>query len=515
MRVYRGDTTELLTVYKDSAFETRHADPMQADAWGRLPEFYIEPDGKPYRLEIHYPHPYGTVKTYHGVADEPNTAAAKPYHAPALPLQELTKASVELKPADFGTVVHVKGTGTQTPVVLPNASAVEAGAVIAIRNAGDAGVLRIQAQSIDLIDDKSTLVLTNADEIVGLAATGKGYVTLFRSAPRSGVQTVLTRGETTLPATAPAGATYLAPINADAPYAADSIYIADGLGGYTERRPQSGDMAIVLDEDDGSQIKRFGSTTETSTSLSISNTLGLFRSMPVSGPGIPSGATITEVVENTSVTLSDAATATATNKEYVFGFAGPELPAILIYTAKGWVALTDYLAGLVASAAESIFAAVQRDQSQTMTVRAEFADATTSKVAFGGENPTANAWTDDVLNTEVDNSIENASLENNRVTLPRGRYNIRAYRTFFESGKTAIRFRSDLKTVTGPTVILDTGIQGQALIDQTCDLTAQSEFVLQFHVQGSVTDTTLGDVNGRGGEPEIYAQVVITKLSEL
>lgn len=57
----------------------------------------------------------------------------------------------------------------------------------------------------------------------------------------------------------------------------------------------------------------FTGTTDSTTAVLVANTTGLVVGQVVAGSGVPSYATIEAITENTSITLSQAATATATN----------------------------------------------------------------------------------------------------------------------------------------------------------------------------------------------------------
>lgn len=62
-----------------------------------------------------------------------------------------------------------------------------------------------------------------------------------------------------------------------------------------------------------------GNTTNASNSITtLSSTTGLYVGMPVSGSGIPAGATIASIVNSTSITISANATATATAVSLTF-----------------------------------------------------------------------------------------------------------------------------------------------------------------------------------------------------
>ncbi|HRH38811.1 MAG TPA: hypothetical protein PK760_10725, partial [Flavobacteriales bacterium] len=61
-----------------------------------------------------------------------------------------------------------------------------------------------------------------------------------------------------------------------------------------------------------------GSTSNASTTMTVTSTTGIFAGSPVSGPGIPAGATVASITNATTLVLSVAATSTNTNQPYSF-----------------------------------------------------------------------------------------------------------------------------------------------------------------------------------------------------
>jgi len=69
-----------------------------------------------------------------------------------------------------------------------------------------------------------------------------------------------------------------------------------------------------------------GTTTSTSTTVTMASTSGVFAGQPVSGTGIPANATVVSVTANTSIVISAAATASGT-VTLTFTPSGDNLPA--------------------------------------------------------------------------------------------------------------------------------------------------------------------------------------------
>ncbi len=69
-----------------------------------------------------------------------------------------------------------------------------------------------------------------------------------------------------------------------------------------------------------------GTTTNTSTTVTMASTSGVFAGQPVTGTGIPANTTVVSVTANTSIVISAAATASAT-VTLTFTPSGRNLPA--------------------------------------------------------------------------------------------------------------------------------------------------------------------------------------------
>lgn len=69
-----------------------------------------------------------------------------------------------------------------------------------------------------------------------------------------------------------------------------------------------------------------GGTTSTNTTVTMADTTGVFPGQPVTGAGIPANTTVVSVTANTSIVISQAATATAT-VPLTFTPSGKNLPA--------------------------------------------------------------------------------------------------------------------------------------------------------------------------------------------
>jgi len=145
-----------------------------------------------------------------------------------------------------------------------------------------------------------------------------------------------------------------------------------------------------------------------------------------------------------------------------------------------------------------------------------------------GGTPTTDAWTTAVLNTSVINTITDASLASNEITLPAGRYRVKARKVFAATGESRIRF----KTVdSSDVVILSESIHAgnvistnsanaivgvTAMLDGEFEIATSTDFVLQYYVnvnQHTTATQGLGIPSNISGAVEIYATVTIEEIT--
>lgn len=145
-----------------------------------------------------------------------------------------------------------------------------------------------------------------------------------------------------------------------------------------------------------------------------------------------------------------------------------------------------------------------------------------------GGTPTQDAWTTAVLNTSVVNTITDASLASNKITLPSGRYRVKARKVFAVTGESRIRFKTDADS---SVVILSESIHSgniistnssnvtaafTAMLDGEFEISESTDFILQYYVnvnQGSTAAQGLGMPSSISSTAEVYATVVIEDLS--
>lgn len=147
-----------------------------------------------------------------------------------------------------------------------------------------------------------------------------------------------------------------------------------------------------------------------------------------------------------------------------------------------------------------------------------------------GGTPTTAAWTTAVLNTSVINTITDSSLASNEITLPAGRYRVKARKVFSTNHECRIRF----KTADSSDVIIlsesvhsghSVSTQSQntlmaltAMLDGEFVITESTDFVLQYYVavnQHTTATQGLGIPSNISGAVEIYATVIIEDLASL
>jgi hypothetical protein len=351
LRFYDADSQNILPVYKDAAFSLPHSNPIRVDSWGRFPNVFVKPTGRTYRAA--YTYPDGNTVEYGPFDSGTEAGAATGYSAPSLPQSTKTGASITLVAADFGKTIEIAASSGETPVQLPRSNTVETGAIIAIRNTHGGGVLKVRAEGIELIDGRGTVPIIGKYVTKVFAVASSGYITVAESGIPQRNWSVKSRSSNDPPASSAAGETYLAPVGANIPWAADSIYVADGDGDWISYVPEVGWMCLVEDETDSTQVARSGNTASGSAEVTVNDASGLYKGMAVSGDGIPGGTTILSIAGAT-VTLSANATATASGVVVTFGSGTASIPRMLIYTPTGWVNLWGFFQDALAEAANAI-----------------------------------------------------------------------------------------------------------------------------------------------------------------
>lgn len=145
-----------------------------------------------------------------------------------------------------------------------------------------------------------------------------------------------------------------------------------------------------------------------------------------------------------------------------------------------------------------------------------------------GGTATTDAWTTAVLNTSVVNTITDASLASNKITLPAGRYRVRARKVFSTTGETRIRFKKDVAgTVVGLSESVHAGnvvstqsanaIVGiTAALECEFEISESTDFVLEYYVnvnQHTTATQGLGIPSNISGVVEVYATVTVEDIA--
>lgn len=145
-----------------------------------------------------------------------------------------------------------------------------------------------------------------------------------------------------------------------------------------------------------------------------------------------------------------------------------------------------------------------------------------------GGTATQDAWTTAVLNTSVVNTITNASLASNKITLPAGRYRVRARKVFAVTGETRIRLKKDSAgTVVGLSESVHSGnivstnsanaiVAVTAALECEFEISESTDFVLEYYVnvnQHTTATQGLGIPSNISGAVETYATVIIEDLA--
>lgn len=168
---------------------------------------------------------------------------------------------------------------------------------------------------------------------------------------------------------------------------------------------------------------------------------------------------------------------------------------------------------LVAPAASTLKTLIVQDQKSSGT---------------DGGTPTQDAWTTAVLNTAVVNTIDDSSLAANTITLPAGRYRVRARKVFSTTQRSRIRF----KTATGDSILflsesihsgylvstqsINTLVSVTAALEGEFEIAQSTDFILQYYVdvnQASIAAQGLGIPSSIASTNEVYATVTIEDIS--
>lgn len=139
---------------------------------------------------------------------------------------------------------------------------------------------------------------------------------------------------------------------------------------------------------------------------------------------------------------------------------------------------------------------------------------------------TASAWTTSTINTTQSNSITDASLASNKITLPTGTYRVDFSRTFYSTLKTQLRFRSvtdaakvyyanQAKLSENPSSGSGTYHQSATVLNGSAIVTvtdATEEFDLQYYIEQVFSTISLGAAASRS-VAETYATITVQALS--
>ncbi len=136
-----------------------------------------------------------------------------------------------------------------------------------------------------------------------------------------------------------------------------------------------------------------------------------------------------------------------------------------------------------------------------------------------GGTPTASAWTARTLDTTVSNTITDASLASNAVTLPIGKYLVLCNANVFKTGETRLRFKSTTTStaVEGVQTYIDPNntIGGYASVIGILSLSAPEAFKLEYWVSHVAGGTSGLGRSLAGTDSEYYTTVQILDLASL
>lgn len=455
VRFYRSGTTQPATVYRDPGFESPHPVEIRTDSLGRIPPVYLKPDGIRLRAEI------STVGSKARALDgiDPGVTADVPTSLMSLPHNPKTGVAITIGADDFGTFVQIPTTtGEVIPIGLPRVADVANGKIVGVQNRG-AGIAVLRASGTDLIDTaKSILIPANGRVLV--RSTGASFESFAPTSPPPRRWLAKTRQLKTGPLSAVAGDTYLAPADASGVWAPNKIYVADGSGGWTPYLPDVGDQVAVADE-----TVQAGSGADT-----------------------------------------------------------VRLPLLMTWTGEAWVPeymlakayADDSIDAKIKPVGDRVTALENRVANPVMRLLSGGASGTASLAVQGGVQPTAGQWTRAKVTSTI-GLITGASVGNDTVTLPKGKYLVTARRKVKGAISAIVAFRavSAAGFVSGMPVKLGTDQEGVAELNQGL-VTVEAEsatYELVFLLSGTVDTLTTGVAAAIGGVDEVYAEASIEKIS--
>lgn len=518
-----GSVATPVTVWKDVACTSPHAIPVRADGQGRMPTLYYTKNGIKLRAEITFPD--GRVKVIDDIDPGTSTDAITEEEDPRLPSVSHTGLTVTLTATDVGKMHAIPTTlGTATAVLLPRASTLKDGQIIGIQNSG-AGTVIYRTQGTDLLNNRKSLLLTEQDAFVLVRCTGAGFERISET-NRSATRYVVTSNSVaTPPVSAAAGVTYLAPETSTDAWAPNSIYQADGVGGWIGHAPVIGDEAVVTSKTttisggvqiplrllwngsawvDQSQFASQNRFVVQSATTAIPPTGSPVGTMYLAPAGASGGWTAGNIytsdgangwVSHTPVIGDEVVTRDATT---IIG--STTVPTRYFYYNGTWLD-------------ESVFAS----KAAAFHLRGEFSSGTGSNSAYSlaSAAPAVNVWTQVLLNTTVLNSISGASVAGNVVTLPNGTYRITAKHKMKGAISARLRFvsTSTITELKGMAQSIIASTAGVVDVEGQISVTLASEsFQLMFILAGTAAASTLGDAASISGESEVYGELFIAAV---
>lgn len=453
-KFFRSGTTQRVTVYKDAACTSAHPLDVKSDSLGRMPAVYFKPDGVALLAEIQTGGM--KVRALDGI-DPGSPASDQSPSLMALPHAAKTGNVINITLEDFGTFVEVATvTGAVIPVGLPRVSLIDNGRIVGVRNKG-LGTIALRPTGSDLVNAAKGFVLP-ANASVLLRSTGAGFATFALTPPPPKRWSAKTRQQKTPPLSPVAGDTYLAPADAIGTWAPNKIYVANGGGEWTGYLPDVGDQVALADE------------------------------------------------------IVQAGTGTGLVK----------LPLLLTWTGEAWIAeallakayADDSIDAKIAPVAARVTTLETIAAKPVLRVLSSGVSGTASLAVQGGVQPTAGQWTRNKLTSTV-GDIAGASVANDIITLPKGRYLARCRRKATGAIAVAVGFRavSGAGFGYGIPLTLAASADGIAEADVPVTVTGESEtFELVSIFSGTVGALTTGVASAITGVDEIYADVTIERL---
>ena len=241
-----------LVVYKDQALTIPHPIEIAADAAGAFPQVFLPSGYYTYTVEVRDRHNF-PVHSFSG-QEAPDGAVA-----PASSSDEIESVATNpytIQSTDVGRLVNYTPSGESIITQLPDAADYE-DQDITLRHGGDSYFVVITTEGEDLINGRSSLLLT-PKSVAKLKSNGSSWIIVTHLSEKlPPLLVVKSRTTEELPGSPVAGDVYIGTSSPPSEWTASYFNIYDGNSDWHSYAPYEGQQAIVLDETVNSRPKEY------------------------------------------------------------------------------------------------------------------------------------------------------------------------------------------------------------------------------------------------------------------